>query len=446
MHRNTAQFVCRLGFVLCCLLPTCVTGGWIAYRSFAGVVLSQKQEWEHVLSQRLGLRVTCEALDYSQPNAAELKNVALFDPETGVPIATLALLEVIREEKQWKLIGWQAVVESAQLPQVMQVLQQRLLKMSATDALPCAIWLREITLRDAERSLTLVDLNGTWQSTKDGPLGGLQFRLPEAEPNAPRGRIVVQRNRQTSPPSTRWQFESGALPLPCSLAAPGWRDLRHLGIGATFLGQLELVDAGEQSSGRLRGTFEHVDLDALISEQFAHQLSGLAICKIEDATLEQNRLTMIRGTVQARDGWISRSLLQAATEHLQLHCPVAETLPASGAPVSYRQLSLGFDLRDGGLQLSGSADPLRAGVLLATGSGSILETPPRHQATSLGFVRMLVPESEWQVPAARPAQALARFLPLPELQNGATISRSHVPTRLNPPRNPDAPVIRQPYR
>ena len=450
MHRNTAQLVCRLGFVLCCLLPTCITAGWVTYRSLPGVMLSQKQEWEQVLSQKLGLRVTCEKVDYWRPDAAELTNVALFDEETGTPIGTIASLEVIREEKQWKLIGWQVVVESVQLPHLRELLQQRWLRMQQiAETLPCEIWIREFTLRDAERSLTLVDLNGTWKQGAEGPIAELLFRLPEADPQLRRGSLVVQRNRQTSPPSTRWQFDSGSLPVPCSLATAGWPELKHLGIGASFLGRLEFVEAGEQSTGRLSGKFQDVDLDSLISEQFAHQLSGLAICKIEDAIIERGRLTSIRGTVQARDGWISRSLLLAAAEHLQLNCPPAESLASGTGAVSFRQLSLGFGLRGGELNLTGSADLLRSGVLLATANGSLLELPPRHQATSLGLLRTLVPETEWQVPAARSTQSLARFLPLPDLLPSTTADRrrlDHVPIQLQPTQNPQGQAVKQPFR
>ncbi len=446
MHRSRAHFACRVGFVLLCLLPTAAVAGWIVQRSLPGYALSAKQEWEQELSRQLGLKVTCSAVDYSRPNTAELSNVLLTDPETGAAVASVATLEAIRESDRWKLIGWQAVIESSQLPLLKEQFEQQWLRRSVSEQLACEIWFREVTLRDANRGLTLVDVSGNWQSPAEGPRCELSFRLPEADPKAPRGRLIVERNRQTTPPTTRWQLETGSLPLPCSLVSGEWLKLKHLGAGAEFSGQVEMVQSGDQAAGRLRGTLTNLDLDALVSEQFAHQLSGVAVCKIEDAVLEQNRLRLIRGTLQARDGWISRSLLTAASEHLQLACPPVESLASGTAPVSFRQLSLGFDLRDEGLQLTGSADPLRTGVLLATAAGSLLEAPPRHRASALGLLRTLVPENEWQVPAARQAQSLARFLPAPELTPTGKTARAlpHVPTTLRPSQDPQAPAVRQP--
>lgn len=448
MQRQTAQLTCRLGFVLFCLLPTCATIGWIAIRSQPGYVLSAKQEWEQVLSQRLGMRVVCASVDYPTPETAELRSVEITDAETNVPIASLAKLEVIREQKGWRLIGWQAVIEAGNMPLAMELLEQRWLRTPIGELVPCAIELRELTVHDGERGVTLVDLNGNWQPTAAGPICELNFRLPEATPKQTRGRLVIERNRQTSPPTTRWIFESGELPVPTSLAVAGWPLVKRFGERARFQGKVEYQTSGTLSSGRLQGALFDVELDALVTEQTVHQLSGMANCRIDEATWEQNRPTLIRGTLQAQ-GWgaISRSLMAAAMQQFQLRGPSPESLAESDALVRFQQLSFGFDLRPESLTLSGSADVLQRGVLLAAANGPLLELPPVQQTSADSLVRTLYPESESKLPASQSAQALAAMLPAKDAVPAATARRlpGHVPTRLSAPDDHQQPV-RQPLK
>jgi hypothetical protein len=452
MHRKPAHFVCRVGFVLLCVLPTAAVAGWIVQRSLPGVVLSAKQEWEQELSRQLGLRVTCEAVAYPRHDTAELTKVAIVDPETGAPVASAATLEVVRTSDRWKLAGSQVVIETAQLPLLKVQFEQRWLRRETSVKQPgCEISFREVTLHDAARSLTLVDVDGAWNASAAGPHCELSFRLPEADRGAPRGKWLVQRNRQTSPPSTRWQLQTGPLPLPCSFVTAAWPAIKQLGIGAQFQGELDFSQT-ETLSGSVRGTIANIDLDALVSEQFPHKLSGIAICNIHNAEIENNKLRFIRGTLQTvanmrtDNNFISLSLLAAATENLQLITPPIESLPAGATAIRYRQLSLGFDLRDEGLQLTGSADSLREGVLIATASGSILEVPPKHLASAEGFFCLLVSTTEQRVPRSTSAKALARWLPMPAppAQTGLARQPSHFPVRMQPTTNPQAPAVRQP--
>ncbi len=444
MHRRPAHFVCRVGFLLLCVLPTAAIAGWIVHRSMPGFILSAKQEWEQELSRQLGLRVTISALEYARPDTAELTNVTLVDPETGAAVASAALLEVIQSADRWKLVGSQCVVETSQLPLLQMQLEQRLLRReSAATHPPCEVWLRELTFRDAAKSLTLVDVAGEWKMNAAGPQCSLNFRLPEADPQLPRGLWLVQRNRQASPPTTRWQLITGGLPLPCSFAAAAWPEVQHLGVGAQFSGELDVLQTASEFSGSARGTFEHLDLDALVSEQLSHRLSGLALCKIEDARFEHNRLTLVRGTLQVRDGGaISPSLLAAAAEQLQLAGPSTEAV-ASGNVIPFRQLSLGFDYRPTALQLTGSADPLRGGVLIATATGSLLQAPPQHQAPAAALFEMLIPAKDRHT---REGQFLANILPATYLQSHNELARQpqHTRVRLQPRHNSQSPAIRQP--
>ena len=444
MHHRPAHFICRVGFLLLCVLPTVAIGGWIVRRSMPDYVLSARQEWEQELSRQLGLRVTCTAVEYPRPNTAELTNVLIADSETGAAVAGARSLELIYSAERWKLTGSQVVIEAGQLPLLRTQLEQRVLRQEISGKFPpiCEIWLREVTLRTAESGLSVVDVAGEWKNTDNGPSCSLSFRLPEADPQQPRGEWSVQRNRQTTPTSTRWELKTGVSPLPCSIAAAAWPAIQQLGPAAQFAGELDVTEAGAESSGNLRGTLFNVDLDSLVSEQLPHRLSGLAVCKIAKAEVVRNQLTLVRGTVQSKDGGeISTSLLAAAAQNLNLAAPAA--VLSSGGVINYRKLSLGFDLQGAGLQLTGSADALRSGALVSDINGSLLEAPPHHHAPTVALLQTLVPTSER---TTRQGQYLASLLPAADSSVPQAIARQpqHVPTRMQPSRDPQSPAIRQP--
>ena len=172
MHLPRAHFACRAGFVLLCLLPTAAVAGWIVQRSLPGFALSQKDEWEQGLSRQLGLRVTFDQIEYPRHDTAELKNLKLRDPETGALVASLGSLEVVYGDKGWKLTGRQAVIETSELPLLRTQFDQRWLRRGADEwssRSQCELWIRELTLKGPDQSLTFVDVAGAWKPTDAGP-------------------------------------------------------------------------------------------------------------------------------------------------------------------------------------------------------------------------------------------------------------------------------------
>lgn len=425
MHLPRAHFACRAGFVLLCLLPTAAVAGWIVQRSLPGFVLSQKDEWEQGLSRQLGLRVSLERLEYPRPDMAALSNVSFADPETGATVASVARLEVLSTEQGWKLVGHQAVIETAHLPMLRTQFEQRWLrrgKQEWSSRSQCEIILRELTLKGSNQSLTLVDVAGTWNPAETGPKCELTFRLPETGSDQPRGRWFVQRNRQTNPPTTHWVLETGATPLPCALAAPGWPQLHQLGHAAEFTGKLDVVQSGEQILGTITdGVIQNLNLNALVTERSPYLLSGYGLARIE-AEFTQQKISAARGTLQAQNGQVDRALLAALSEQLQLTAPLAGTSGLEHEPLSYRYLSCGFDLRKGTLRLTGYADSLRPNVVINSAGGALLEVPPQHHTPQQGLLTVFRNESH----------------------AATNIARGHTPTRLAPSHDPQAPPVRQP--
>jgi hypothetical protein len=439
---------CRVGIVAFCLLPTATVGGWIVQRTSAGYAIARKAEWERELASRLGLAVEIGAVSYPSLSLATLHDVRLLDPETGALVAEAGQVEVTAADSGWRVQLWQPRVAAERLADVLRAIDQRLLRESEFAKSPCVVLASELRIDDARGGLSLVNLEARLAATEHGPSAELAFQLPAVPANSAEPvRLSIIRNRRASPPRTVWQLDTAGHPLPIDLLVAASAEAQHLGPNCQFAGSFTFENASAGWTGECNGTLTGVDLDSLVSERFPHQLSGLATIKILGATLERSKLTEIRGTIQARDGAVSHSLLAAAQEHLGLVLVEGNPHVQPGRLVPYRQLSLGFTLDGLSLALSGSADPTQPGVLLANAAGPILHAPPQHDAASVNLLRTLLPDNQFQVPATRQTDALVGLLPVPDVLPTRTAARpnGHVPTRLTPAADsPASQPVRQP--
>src|SRR4030095_16428695 len=126
-----------------------------------------------------------------------------------------------------------------------------------------------------------------------------------------------------------WQLVTHGASLPCQLAVDFAPQLAHLGRDCQFSGLIQLQESPDRTRGQIAGTIANIDLDALVTEQFPHQLSGQATVRIDQALIDKGKLVELRGTVQAHHGAISPSLVAAAAEHLGL-TPGPATEPPPG--------------------------------------------------------------------------------------------------------------------
>jgi hypothetical protein len=425
-------FFCRAGFVLFCLLPTLLVGGWIVRRSSGEFALAQRDEWQHTLASRLGLSVEIERVSYPNPATARLEGVQLLDPETRAVAVQAGTVEIVATTNGWQIEAWQPQIAVGQLGSLARILEDRLLRGGAGEQAPCDLAAYDLTLHSGPEQQTLSLVSGRFEPTQSGPHLTLDLHLSESQsqPAAPM-HVAIARQRQASPPVTEWRFDTAGHALPCNLAVEFAPALVRLGRDCRIAGAATWTS--DFRTGTFSGTLDGVDLDALVTEQFPHRLSGQAVARIERATIAGGKLTELRGTLAASGGSVSPSLLTAAAEHLQLAMPAALAAQSQGQSLPFRRLAVGFHLDGRVLRLSGSADPTRDGALLASAAGPLLSAPLHHAAPATNLARALLPESEFQVPATRQTDALVALLPLPDPARARTAALpAHTPTRLAP--------------
>jgi hypothetical protein len=274
----------------------------------------------------------------------------------------------------------------------------------------------------------------------------LTSRLPESATANNPGQFTVLRNRAASPPETVWHLDNAGQATPCALVVDLVPHVARLGRECKFTGSSQWSDSPAGPHGSLRGRFSDVDLDSLVTEHFPHQLSGRAHLDITQAEIENGKLAALAGSLESRDGAISLSLLEAMAEHLQLDFLIDPQSLEAGPPLGFQRLAASFELDDRRLAISGQAGLAHEGIVLADADGPILAAPPQHWVPPVNFLRALLPDNQFQVPATRQTDWLVRVFPVPDLVPARTATLpSHTPTRLRPSGPPEAaPVLRQP--
>ena len=408
MHDRTRRMLCRAGFLAICLLPTLAVIAW----SNSRISSSHATSCANDLSHELGLRASLSGVSYPQPGNTLYEGLELADPETAVSLARMRFLNVGTGDNLVTLIASQPEVDAVQLGRLWETVELRM-RQSLGPRPTVRLVAREATLHWAAGSQTITDLLGEL-SAKHGDEGErtatLSFRLAGRDTAEPI-RISYMRTLSNSRATRRIELNTAAGEIPCSLLIIPLGIRNGLGERARFRGSVSAVETADGWNGELAGEFKEVDLQAVVSEQFPHQLSGSADIAIQHARFERGRLIEARGAIVAGRGAISQSLLQAAAQNLQL---TGTATDLDRPIVSYDQLAMSFSIDSSGLSIGGLCTGAN-GTIVRRGDASLLAEGTPAARPVLALVRMLVPKSELQVPATRESNWLINHLPIPSV-------------------------------
>lgn len=446
--RTRRRITLALFFVLC-VTPTLAVSGWCFSRRLPAHVRGEAR----FLGWQLGMKVALEDVHYPRPGLVRYEGLVLSDPETGNRVLSCRVVEARwttsdalgtppsekaaseqaggtkdRQPRQSRpLLVLTALepaeVEAAALGEVEGLVERVLARRAGWPEANLQLKAHEVRVRSEAGPLVLVELDGRLVTgvTKESPgrpglaeaVAELDFRPSDAGPGE-KAAIRVTRVRRLSPaagldPAVEIVFDTGSAPLPCSLLAGSVEGLALLGPRSRFLGSVQAVQRPEGWSYRVQGRFSAVDLERVFADRFPpHRLSGLAQVTVKHAALAGGRLEEFRGQVHARDGSVTRSLIESAARSFGL---TSGLRPSDPAEFSYDQLAAELALDARGLQVWGLADDRAA--IVRDQEGSILSGTRYQPVLVPTIVRMLVPDADPAAGASSAGALLARRLPIP---------------------------------
>ena len=288
----------------------------------------------------------------------------------------------------------------------------------------------EATLHGHAQSQTFTEVRCQITPLEHGLKTAVEFRIAGVGMPSP-AQIQITRNRQSDPPTTRWEVRTGPSPLPCALFAGYCPSLARLGPDCCFQGTLWAEQAASGWNGELAGRFQHVELERWL-EPFPHKLTGTAELVFSEATFRNDRLRTASGSLHCPGGVLSNSLLAAFAKAFQLE--VAPREAAEEEPLrEYQQLACGFQFDAQGMRVSGLCPGEPPGVILADRQGPLVLDSPASTVPAVALAQALSPDNALHVPATEEAHWLLQALPLPTAEAPAEITaerRPYTPLRL----------------
>jgi hypothetical protein len=170
-----------------------------------------------------------------------------------------------------------------------------------------------------------------------------------------------------------FKVDTGGGPLPCSFLATLLPQFAGLGVNCRFQGGLVANRAVTGWQVDLDGELTGVDLHRLVAGRLPHEISGIGSLRLKGVHYQAGRIHHMQGSLQAKNGHISRTLVASCMRELEL----GGTLPVNRSSVllPYDQLAVRFHLDGSGLGLWGECDSEPRGALLCGGYSQRLNEP-----------------------------------------------------------------------
>ncbi len=424
LHDQTRRQLCLTGFVLLCVVPTVATLAWGVAHHWPTRAKSEARR----LSAELGLDVSLEELTYLRPGAVLYEGLRLTDPETGTAVAQCRAVEVqwyrtdgnripagdgTREKLSLLLIASQPEVDANSLQRLVLLLDRVLKCRTGQTQVDVRLAAGELTLRAGGDSQTLTELTGNIETLAEATEAQASFHIAGLQQTSPI-RVRVARNRQTTPPATSLEFDTGDAKIPCGVLAMAVPQLQSLGNRCRYNGYLWANETPAGWDVEATGYLFGADMGTLVTAQFPHKLSGQGNVEVQSARFRGGRLEDATGTLAAGPGVISRSLIDAAVD--RLHLVGGSTPGTSDNLIPYDQLALRFILNADGLTVRGVCTDTSPGAILTHGGRRLLGEPRMQPQPVVALLQTLVPANEVQVPATRQSDWLMRHLPVPEVR------------------------------
>lgn len=401
LHDRTRRLLCRAVFIAFGLLPALGVLAWsgsINSAAHQAAVCSR-------LQAEIGLDLRVDDVSYPRPHVMVLHDVELLDPRSQATLARCRLVEIQTSGSSTTVVAAQPEVDLTQFANLKRLISDRL---QSSKSFGHAVQLSssELTLRWTGDSRTVHHCQLEFKSEPESN----RFQGTFAFDNSP-VRWSVTHAKQADVRHTETTFETGESALPCSLLADLAGCENRLGTHSTFSGSISIVDLPDGKQAELNGEIRDIDLNEAVSRQFPHRLGGIATLRLQRAVVRRGRLEEAEGSLSAGPGVVGYSLLQAASQALQM-----QTIPRGPENIlDYRELAASFELDAHGITLRGQCKGTAPNTFIRTESSPLLIGTTDGPMPIVAIVKALVPDSRIQVPATRQTDWLLQVLPVPDV-------------------------------
>ena len=336
MSESQQRLICRLAFVIVCLLPTM----FVVWTIFSP---GRTARWESRFQDGLGLNAKIESVTTPLPGIIELHQVSLSDFQAG-HLLDLADIKLADTPQGTRCIVSELTINAEELGLFLQRINSLLEK--KTECKKFRVRFDRINVvhenADTKRILSqkLEDCVLDCQETATEKKILLDFKLSAATANDCQLAIIVDQTKDKS--QVKWIFKTKGAAVPCWIVS-GWiEQMALLGDDCTFSGEATGGYLAGKPFAQVKGTFVNLDLSRLVQQSFPHELTGLATIEVDKCLITEQGIVKANGKFSTQqEGLIGPTLLAAAKQYLSMRTP--QDLPIG--TVSYGMIEFEFETR-----------------------------------------------------------------------------------------------------
>jgi hypothetical protein len=384
MSDDRKRLLCRIAFVLCCALPTCVVIRWIA-------LPKSTVQWQTEIQALLGCPVSIESVSTPSPSQVHFAGLRLAR-DRNRPEAELQTVDYRWTVNEHRLELSPVTLTLRQFTSLGQHFARQASNIGWSGQ-PIVVEIPRVTIRTENETSAaetfFVANNCTLRlitSTRQTHIAW-EFQTDQAATVPVRWEMT-----RDGADTNRWSLDSGDAMLPCWLMSEAWPELNNVGEGCWFKGRLQ----SESSNGNTRIACHDAQLIDLDIERLLRAASGrspeqpapISVVGLGGASAVIERIEIIDGRVHSarvdlrcvNGGRFDARWLNLARESFN----VAVADLGQSEQVAFSQLLIGMDLRNGELSIFGAKDGLLAidaqGQTIAAATQSSVRLSPQSLA------------------------------------------------------------------
>lgn len=395
MHESTQRLLCRVAFLLGCVLPTLGTLSWIAYRQSSWSVAAIEAR----ISEEIGLK--CRVARYYNPKPTKWVFEDLRLERAGHQALHLPVLKAELVDGQWQLAADEATVDWHAKDRLWDTLQEALL-LRKTSGNSLQLNVAQVHISGRE----LPPLHGLTVTHKpeNSPALVAQARVGDA-PDSPALHLALD----TSTPNWRLQMgtQEGLLTRHLGQVLPQFADL---GGAALFQGWMTFHLGENRGNAEVGGHFRQLDLKSTLASRFGQHGAGTADLYLNSALIRDGVLHEAHGVLASQNGQLSTRLIDRAVEHLRLRLvPISRDRDL----VAFHELAVGFRFDHGRMTLTGLCENMPPGTMLAGLDQPLLLESDQSILPATNLASVFHEPHAGSVPASQRSVDMARWLAVP---------------------------------
>lgn len=400
LHETTQRRVCRVLFILCCVMPTLATLGWIAYfyRPW------RQADWQQNLAEQLHVNATVQCIAKPKPGITSIGQVGLADLRSQQKLGQLNELTLENKGSASLLKAKQLMIQSKQLTKTIEALATWI---SSSPSQSLSMECEEVLIVDGDSVLTTWNNFRMTNSLQAGRTN-LQFKTESA--TSPVMMLVEHQSKQGTP-TINLLVDTKDASLPAWLLDTMLFGNTSHDSKSQFIGKIHVAWSPEQTEGTLSGKIEAIDLGQWLASSIGHRLESESTLQLDKVTWRDGEITSAQGKLDCQAGSVSNSLVNAAVLYWKCGTTLDNTaLNDPNALLQFDQLAIRFQLNETSIKILGDCSP---GCLLRGQNGPLL-MEPQKLLPAVSLVQLLgIPKEGCWLPGTKEAHNMARRLSLP---------------------------------